>query len=104
MKYEIYVNDYELDEDKTVIDPYGVSLRFNDAEDFIMMWNYLKNEEPKVMKDDGEWLVMEPKEVGQYVTEYEVTGETYKLIKEWEAKERERYANNNNNNGDDSDI
>ena len=82
MKYEIFVNDYELDENGTVVDRDGGSLIFNDADDFIMMWNYFKGSAPvKKITDNGEYLLMEPKEIGHYVTDYQITGDAYKIWK-----------------------
>ena len=100
MEYEIDITDYTLDEDGIVIDRDGGTLHFNDADDFIMIWNYFRHSGPvKDIIDDGKYLVMQPRKIEPYVSDYQVTGASYKLLKEWEAKEKERYnamiANNN---------
>ncbi len=102
MKYEIGINDYELDADGIVIDRDGGTLRFNDPDDFIMMWNYFKGSGPaKVITEEitdyGKWLIMRPRDIEPLVTDYQVTGDSYELVKEWEAKEKEKFAENNNN-------
>lgn len=102
MKYEIGINDYELDADGIVIDRDGGTLRFNDPDDFIMMWNYFKGSGPaKVITEEitdcGKWLIMRPRDIEPLVTDYQVTGASYELVKEWEAKEKEKFAENNNN-------
>ena len=100
MKYEIDVTDYTLDEDGIVINRDGGTLHFNDADDFIMIWNYFMNSGPiKDVIDDGEFLVMQPRNIEPYVSDYQITGDAYKVWKEWEAREKERYnamiTNNN---------
>lgn len=102
MRYEIGINDYVLDENGIVIDRDGGTLRFNDAGDFIMMWNYFKSSGPaKVITEEvtdyGKWLIMRPKEIEPLVTDYQVSGASYELVKEWEAKEKEMFSENNNN-------
>jgi hypothetical protein len=101
MKYEIIVTDYTLDENGIVIDRDGGTLYYNDADDFIEMWNYFKGKGPskkitEEVTENGKYLIMQPTEIAPYVTDYQVWGESYELIKEWEAKERERYTENNN--------
>lgn len=96
MEYVIFVNDYEIDENGIVTDRDGGSLSFNDADDFVMMWNYFKR---FVAKEDitediteyGTFLSIPVKETGGYITEYQVTGESYELIKEREVKEKEMW-------------
>lgn len=83
MKYKITVFDYELDENGTVIGRDGGDLIFNDADDFIMMWNYFEGCSPiKEIEDDGRCIIMRPKEIGPIVTDYQVHGESYKILKE----------------------
>lgn len=97
MKYAIIVCDYQLDENGIVVDSDGGSLTFNDADDFIMMWKYFKGAgQDKDIFDDGVTLLVQPREIGPFVTDYQITGDAYKLWKEWEAKENERYSKNNN--------
>ena len=93
-EYEIIVSDYELDEEGIVIDRDGGILSFNDAGDFIMMWNYFKGCGPakditEETTDYGKYLIMSPKEIGRYVTDYQITGEAYKVWKEWEEKQKD---------------
>jgi hypothetical protein len=113
MEYIIDVNDYELDDEGIVIDRAGDALHFNDADDFVMMWNYFKRFVPKEditedITEYGNFLIMPDRRNGNYITEYQVTGESYELIKEQEAKEKEwqdrmlkemeeRIKNNRNN-------
>ena len=102
MKYEIGVTDYELDGDGIVVDRDGGTLHFNDPDDFIMMWNYFKNSGPaKVITEEineyGKWLIMRPREIEPLVTDYQVSGASYELLKEWEETERKMFTENNNN-------
>ena len=95
MKYEIIAMDYELDGNGIVLDSNGGTLAFNDADDFIMMWNYFQA--AKDIFDDGKVLLAQPREIGTYVTDYQITGVAYKLWKEWEAEQKERQVDINNN-------
>lgn len=102
MRYDIIVTDYVLDEEGIVIDQDGGMLSFNDVDDFIMMFQYFKGGHPlKNIIDDGEFLIIQPREIEPFVTDYQITGDAYKVWKEWEAKKREKYdamiANANNN-------
>ncbi len=83
MTYEIQVNDYTLDKDGVVLDRDGGDLVFNDFNDFIMMWNYFKGSAPeKELIDNGEYLLIRPKKIERFVTDYLVDGESYKKLKE----------------------
>ena len=97
MKYAIYINEYKLNEDGIVISRDGGSLTFNDADDFIMIWNYLRGCGPdKDISDHGITLMMQPKWIEPYVCDYQITGDAYKLWKEREAEEQKRCTKNNN--------
>jgi hypothetical protein len=83
MTYEIQVNDYTLDEDGVVLDRDGGDLVFNDFNDFIMMWHYFKGSAPaKEVIDNGDYLLIRPKKIERFVTDYLVSGESYKKLKE----------------------
>lgn len=100
-QYVIGINDYELDENGIVLSRDGGDLIFNDADDFIMMWNYFKSGPLKDITDDGKYLIMRPKEfVGPYVTDYQITGDAYKVWKEYETEIKEILAKYENNNKD----
>ena len=87
MIYEIFVNDYRLDENGIVLDRDGGELKFNDLDDFVMIWNYFKGSAPaKKIIDNGEYILMRPKKIEQFITDYLVTGESYKIIKEENGK------------------
>lgn len=83
MIYEISVNDYILDENGIVLDRDGGVLAFNDFDDFVMIWNYFKGSaSAKEVIDNGEYLLIRPKKIEQFITDYLVEGESYEKLKE----------------------
>lgn len=83
MTYEISVNDYILDENGIVIDRDGGELKFNDFDDFVQMWNYFKGSaQVKEVIDNGDYLLIRPKKIEQFITDYLVEGESYEKLKE----------------------
>lgn len=85
MKYEINV-EYHWYEDNGWY-RCGGTLPFNDADDFIMMWNYFRGD---TVDDDGKWAITSEEIDKDEIRTYSITGAAYKLWKEWEAKEEEK--------------
>ena len=86
MKYEISVEERWYEENDGW---YGIggTLPFNDADDFIMIWNYFRE---GTIDDNGELAIISKEIDKDEIRTYSITGAAYKLWKEWEAKEEEK--------------